>query len=361
MKRLLRCCRQHDEQYILHALGLFFAYRGRTYNTYLRAAPSPLARAYVKGKLLNGVRLWVTQATQNLCVDAQKRIRKEITAHCQDALESLEELGLLLEEAETRVLEELGDPTVANRAFQKTYLTPAQERYVARISSPSPTYYQTLGMAMVFACVCASLEALFFLSRNLGWFDVSTPGNIMMAFMTMCLLFQVRFRFRFEIYATRKWEFWFKARLVHARSWILFALLTCLYGYMEAKMRPQKYFFCCIFIVVLPLYWSIHRGIIRDIFVSFPRSPRARTCLMLGYSSFVFGLMLAVILLFRWTVQVGREDYEPEVGFIYQAIPTVVALFWFGCHALVGAYFVSKCNVPQTKAVEREPQEEDPA
>ena len=119
MKRLLRCCRQHDEQYILHALGLFFAYRGRKYRPCPQTAASPFPRVFVDDKP-TGVRLWIEQATQYLCTEAKKRIRKEITGHCDDAQAALMESGLSREAAETRVLEELGDPLQANKAFQKT-------------------------------------------------------------------------------------------------------------------------------------------------------------------------------------------------------------------------------------------------
>jgi hypothetical protein len=34
-----------------------------------------------------------------------------------------------------------------------------------------------------------------------------------------------------------------------------------------------------------------------------------------------------------------------------QALPIVVGWLWFGGHALVGAFFVSKCNSPHTAPV----------
>lgn len=133
MKQLLRCCGLHDEKYIFHALGLFFARRGRQYKLCPEIAAVQFPKAIPEEKP-TGIPLWIAQATQYLCADAKKRIRKEITSHCEDAQAALKESGLSLEEAEMRVLEELGDPLQANKAFQKTYLTSSQERYMARVS-----------------------------------------------------------------------------------------------------------------------------------------------------------------------------------------------------------------------------------
>ncbi len=364
MKRLLRCCRQHDEQYILHALGLFFAYRGRKYRPCPQTAASPFPRVFVDDKP-TGVRLWIEQATQYLCTEAKKRIRKEITGHCDDAQAALMESGLSREAAETRVLEELGDPLQANKAFQKTYLTSAQERYMARVFEFGQTQYQLLHLVIMFSCSLALIESFLALAKVLGWFEFEITRFVYMVGIDFVQLRQASVG-KFNDKIEQRYIVRIKRPLERRSTWLLFAGFACLYSLLETQVAPKDSLLYLLVVVVPFLYGTVHRAMIRDMVARLPNAPRLRTLIMSVHGAALFTLALAAIWFFRWRIMmagdlVSYSKIDSELVVMGQALPILIGLLWFGGHALVGAFFVSKCHGPQKATVKREPEEERPA
>ncbi len=379
MKHLMRCCRVHSDKRILRVLGRFFAYRGRKYTPCPQAAASRFPRQIVVHQP-TAVEFWILLATQNLCADAKGRIQTEITAHCLDAQAVLMESGLSRERALAQVLEGLGDPVQANAAFQKTYLTSWQERFVARVSHAGPTHHQVLFTAISCCCVCGFVEAVLFLGRTLRWFDIDASHARLFSYdLTLFLLFQERFapgfrQFsgwagRHEIEETRRWELHLGHLLDRNATWVLFALFCCLYAFLETRLDPTESFLGFIVIIVPFLYGAVHRAVIRDIIVFLPNAPRARKFLMFGYGGTLLGLALAVTRFLQWLSALDNGEFHrhashaagPGDSLVVRVAPVVIGLLWFGGHALVGAFFVGKAQAPRTGPLERVPQEEGPA
>jgi hypothetical protein len=364
MKRLLRCCRLHDEQYILHVLGLFFAYRGRKYKQCPQTAASPFPRVIVDDRP-TGVRLWIAQATQYLCADAKKRIRKEITGHCQDAQAAFMESGLSREEAGARVLEDLGDPLQANAAFQKTYMTSAQERYMARVSQLGKTQYQVLYLSIFISCFVMLLESALLISKLFGWFEATPYMLYELPGFSLCFLVYARLGI-FNEKNEQRYRDSIRAPIERKITWILFGLAACLYCLLTTWIAPERSVLPCLAVVVPFLYGIVHRAVIRDIVAFLSNSPRARKYVMLGYSAVLFSLAPATALFFYWIVGLELLDRNYRATYAFSvlfgmAIPTVLGLLWFGGHALTGAFFVSKCSGRRTVPANEDPEEERPA
>jgi hypothetical protein len=257
MKFLLRSCQLHDEKYIAHVLGRFFAYRGRKYRPYRRTVADPFANTIIKYHV-SGLNRWISRATENLCADARERIRAEITGHCQDALIALMGSGRPQGQARVWVLEGLGDPVQANAAFQKTYLTSWQERFMARMSEVQPTHFQVLCTAILFVCIPTLFGPILALARAWGWIDrveyFATCSTLAFCLPTqiVCGLFAVHLgRFRSVAAGSNPktatpWERLARRTVQRITPWALFALLLCLYVFWKLGLTFEESLLSCM-------------------------------------------------------------------------------------------------------------------
>ena len=76
---------------------------------------------------------WLASATLNLALSERQRIYEEISAHVRQARDHLLEQGLSAVDAETRAIEDLGDPRAARAAFQRTCYTLTDETRLERL------------------------------------------------------------------------------------------------------------------------------------------------------------------------------------------------------------------------------------
>ena len=84
---------------------------------------------------------WLVFATMDLAVPARERIKAEIKAHYADSVALHLAQGRSQTDAENRALAELGDFKTAAKAFQKRYLTRAEESWLRNYVDAPPARF----------------------------------------------------------------------------------------------------------------------------------------------------------------------------------------------------------------------------
>ena len=120
---------------------------------------------------------WLASATLNLALSERQRIYEEISAHVRDARDHLLEQGLSELDAETRAIQDLGDPRVARAAFLRTCYTVSDEQRHEKLLGRS---WWSLPLAALCICIFVSATVLTFsdafivlnegITRSSPWF-----------------------------------------------------------------------------------------------------------------------------------------------------------------------------------------------
>jgi hypothetical protein len=94
---------------------------------------------------------WFEIATKNIAKTERSKIRNELEAHVFDAINAHQQTGMTMLDAEQKSVLELGDPKVAAREFERTYLTTEQARRVGLETASFPKWVKWAGAIFLIA------------------------------------------------------------------------------------------------------------------------------------------------------------------------------------------------------------------
>jgi hypothetical protein len=95
---------------------------------------------------------WLSAATEKLSAPAKERIKLEIEAHFQDAIEAYRTEGQGDSEARVHALADLGDAKAAAKKFRKRHLTETETTHLKKTLNYYRKYSSPAWLGLVYGC-----------------------------------------------------------------------------------------------------------------------------------------------------------------------------------------------------------------
>ncbi|NUN97616.1 MAG: hypothetical protein HUU16_15740 [Candidatus Omnitrophica bacterium] len=96
---------------------------------------------------------WLSIATKGLAAEGRERVRREIEAHYEAAVEEASEQGLDTEVAQPTALRALGDCGKAQRRFNRVFLTEVEEAACKEMLRGNGFFQTEVGSWMMWSCL----------------------------------------------------------------------------------------------------------------------------------------------------------------------------------------------------------------